>query len=103
MDTDRLKEFMCIVNAGSMKRAAEELCCSQSVLSKHIASLEASLGCRLFNRGRGGVELTSAGRMVYVRAARVLYAVSEMRAAAQAAGAEDARLAGTCIPKRKET
>ncbi len=88
MDTERLGEFIAVVNAGSMNRAARELSCSQSMLSKHIASLETFLGCTLLVRGKDGVKPTAAGRAVYVRAARVLYAVSEMRAAAAAAGAE---------------
>lgn len=41
--------------------AAEVLCLSQPALSKQIAALEASLGARLFERGRHGAELTTFG------------------------------------------
>src|SRR5262249_34332281 len=38
---------------------------SQSALSTSIKKLEEDLGCRLFERSRGGISLTCEGRAVY--------------------------------------
>ena len=47
---------------GSFSRAAGELRTSQAAISRRIASLEATLSTRLFERSRSGVTLTEAGR-----------------------------------------
>ena len=46
----------------SFSLAAGELRTSQSAISRHIAGLERQLATRLFDRSRGGVSLTEAGR-----------------------------------------
>jgi DNA-binding transcriptional LysR family regulator len=53
---------MAVANAGTMGRAAADLAVSQPVISKSIADLEDTLGVRLFDRSRRGVELTSHGQ-----------------------------------------
>ena len=57
-----LHVFMAVANAGTMGRAAAHLAVSQPVISKAIADLEHTLGVRLFDRSRRGVELTDHGR-----------------------------------------
>lgn len=47
-----------VARSGSMAKAALQLSTSQSVVSAAIATLEASLGVRLFERGAKGVEPT---------------------------------------------
>lgn len=47
---------------GSFTRAAEELSLTQSAVSKQIRELEATLGVALFERVKGRVLLTQAGR-----------------------------------------
>lgn len=54
---------MMVAEAGSMLRASHSLAISQPVVSKAIADLEHTLGSRLFDRSRRGVELTAAGRV----------------------------------------
>lgn len=65
-------------------RAAAECHATQPALSAGVSQLEAALGLRLFERGRGGVAPTSAGEAVISRAQEVLARVEELREAARA-------------------
>jgi len=56
-----------VAQSGSMLKAAEALAISQPVVSKVIADLEHTLGVRLFDRGRKGVEPTASGRALLNR------------------------------------
>ena len=64
MNTGRLYEFLVLSKLLSYSKAAEALYISQSVLTKHIQSLEAEVGVPLFNRTTHGVTLTEAGRVL---------------------------------------
>ena len=57
-----LLAFESAARHGSFSLAARELRTSQSAISRHIARLERQLATRLFDRSRGGVSLTEAGR-----------------------------------------
>jgi DNA-binding transcriptional LysR family regulator len=50
MTSDQVKYFLEIAKCLNYSMAAEELCISQSSLSKHIQNLEMELGVRLFTR-----------------------------------------------------
>jgi len=54
--------LMAVVQAGSMRKAAQQLNTSQPNISKSIADLEHALGVRLLDRQRQGVEPTEYGR-----------------------------------------
>src|SRR5216684_4094101 len=54
--------LMAVVQAGSMRKAAQQLNTSQPNISKSIADLEQALGVRLLDRQRQGVEPTEYGR-----------------------------------------
>jgi len=54
--------LLATVESGSMARAAEQLAISQPVVSRSIASLEHTLGVRLLDRSRSGIEPTIYGR-----------------------------------------
>ena len=54
---------MIVAEAGSMLKASSLLAISQPVVSKAIADLEHTVGARLFDRNRRGIELTDAGRV----------------------------------------
>lgn len=62
MELRLLRAFLTVVNLRHFGRAAEALYLSQPALSKQIVALEATLGARLFERGRHGAELTAFGR-----------------------------------------
>jgi DNA-binding transcriptional LysR family regulator len=62
----QLLSFRAVAEEGSFHGAADALDYTQSAVSQHVASLEAVLGVRLFDRGRGRrtVELTEAGSLL---------------------------------------
>ena len=62
-----LHVFFTVADRGSMAKAAVELGITQPSVSAVIASLETSLGVRLFDRGPGGVEPTPFGRALLTR------------------------------------
>jgi DNA-binding transcriptional LysR family regulator len=57
-----LRIFMAVVRAGSMGKAARQLNVAQPNISSSVANLERSLGVRLLDRRRQGVEATDYGR-----------------------------------------
>jgi LysR family glycine cleavage system transcriptional activator len=60
-----LRAFELAARFKSFTHAAERLGVSQSSVTRQMAALEASLGAKLFSRGRRGVELTSTGEAYY--------------------------------------
>src|SRR5215207_4390485 len=62
----QLLSFRAVADEGSFHAAADALDYTQSAVSQHVMALEAALGVRLFDRGRGRrtVELTEAGRLL---------------------------------------
>jgi LysR family transcriptional regulator, transcriptional activator of nhaA len=73
--------FWTTVRAGRVTAAARELHLSQSALSLQLMSLEKSLGRRLLERSRQGVELTSAGAEVYEHCERIFAAGAALSSA----------------------
>ena len=57
--------FLMVARERNITRAAEKLFITQPSLSQHIAKLERSLGCQLFDRSKIPLELTSAGKIYY--------------------------------------
>src|SRR5215207_1668085 len=57
-----LHVLMCVVQAGSMGKAAQLLNSTQPNVSRSISELEHALGVRLLDRHRQGVEPTEYGR-----------------------------------------
>lgn len=92
LDWSFVQSFAAVAEHGSLSAAARAQGSSQPTLSRHIASLEEALGSRLFDRGRGGMALTQAGRDL------VEHATQMADAAARFAVARDGRnfdLSGT--------
>jgi DNA-binding transcriptional LysR family regulator len=58
----QLENFLAVVEEGSFTAAAARQYMVQSSLSASLLALERELGTDLFTRGRGGAELTEAGR-----------------------------------------
>ena len=61
MDWTHLQTFVAVAGAGSLSGAARAMAGSQPTMGRHIASLEAELGVRLFDRTGHGLELTPTG------------------------------------------
>lgn len=57
----QLRYFVKIAEARSLSRAAEDLSCTQSILSRQLSALERDMGQALFSRTGRGVILTDAG------------------------------------------
>ena len=72
MDLRRLSNFVRIVDAGSMTRAASVIRIAQPALSYQIARLEDELGTRLLVRSARGVRPTDAGSLLYRHARAML-------------------------------
>jgi DNA-binding transcriptional LysR family regulator len=67
-----LEVFARIASAGSLSGAARALSLSQTMVTKHLAALEARLGTRLFLRTTRRLTITEAGRRYLEFAERVL-------------------------------
>ena len=65
MDWDKLRIFHMVASAGSFTHAGESLQLSQSAVSRHISSLEDSLGVTLFHRHARGLMLTEQGELLH--------------------------------------
>ena len=68
----RLSYFAAIVDAGSIKGAADKLCLSAPVVSIALSELEQELGVTLLNRTTRSLYLTESGKQVYANANRML-------------------------------
>ncbi|SOY47263.1 conserved hypothetical protein [Cupriavidus taiwanensis] len=68
--------FETTARTGSVTRAAEELCLTQSAVSKQITELESFLGARMLNRRKGAVAATPAGEE-YLKSVRKALAMLE--------------------------
>ncbi len=69
-----------IAERGSFSAAAVATGYTQSAISRQVASLETAAGARLFNRTRGGAELTAAGQVLLRHA---ISALDELEVAAR--------------------
>lgn len=66
-----LRYFSETVRSGSMRQAAERLNVAASAINRQILKLEDQLQCKLFDRISDGVQLTSAGEVLYHYALRL--------------------------------
>lgn len=62
---DPLRGFVAVGRRMSITQAAEELCLTQSAVSRQIHALEQQLGCRLFVRQHRGVAFTPEGERLF--------------------------------------
>lgn len=81
----KLEIFDAVVQAGSFSGAAQRMYLTQSAVSQHMHSLEASLDARLFTRGRRGVRLTPAGETLYQYTRCILRLLTEAQRAVSGA------------------
>lgn len=69
----KLKVFLSVARHGSFSLSARELGVSQPAVSQSIGTLEKSLGRKLFERRKGEVVLTDAGRSFLLYAQNIAY------------------------------
>jgi len=62
---DLLRGFVAVARRMSVTQAADDLCLTQSAISKQIRTLEESLGYPLFRRGFRKLSLTEQGQMLF--------------------------------------
>ncbi|MAM25747.1 MAG: hypothetical protein CML55_10290 [Rhodobacteraceae bacterium] len=72
MKLDQLKVLRAVVEAGTVKAAAESLNRTQPAVSQALKALEFQTGTELFDRSGYRLELTQVGRRVYLQSLRVL-------------------------------
>jgi DNA-binding transcriptional LysR family regulator len=92
MELRHLEYFVAVAEERHFTRAAKRLTVSQSGLSASVRALERELGARLFVRPTRRVELTEAGRALFVEASRALASV---RSAKEAVAAVQGLVRGT--------
>ena len=81
LDTDQLRSFLAIVDAGSFTKAAERVNKTQSAVSMHVRRLEEQLGVALFVKQGRGTKLTSEGEQLIDFARRIMQAEAGAMAA----------------------
>ena len=69
---DQIKYFLAIDTYKSFSLAAQELCISQSSLSKQIKALEHELDTLLFNRTTRSINLTDAGKEFLIHSKKII-------------------------------
>ena len=67
-----LRYFVEVVDRQGFTAAANSLCVSQPTLTRSLQTLEQRIGSQLIVRGARGIELTTAGHLVLVRARMML-------------------------------
>lgn len=88
---EEMQNFVRLVEAGSISKAADQLGVAKSGVSRRLVDLESRLGVRLLNRTTRRSSLTEAGQAYYQRAAKILADVAELDASTSDA---DASLVG---------
>jgi DNA-binding transcriptional LysR family regulator len=88
VDLRLLRTFELVAETGSVTAAADVAVITQPALSRQLQQLERELGVRLFDRDRGRLQLTAAGRTFLEATRNVLAAAESARslAASLAAG-----------------
>src|SRR6202012_1217030 len=71
MDTEDLRTFVDVADAGGVSAAARRLGVSKSIVSRRLFRLEAELGIQLLARTTRGAALTEAGVTFREHAARI--------------------------------
>jgi len=78
---EEMQNFVRVVEAGSISKAADQLGVAKSGVSRRLAELESRLSVRLLSRTTRRSSLTEAGQAYYEGAVKLLMDVSELDAA----------------------
>ncbi len=69
---DRLREFVVVLEEGSISAASRRLDIPRATLSRRLSSLESTLGVRLLHRQTRRLVPTDAGEQLFARASRIV-------------------------------
>lgn len=72
MNLDFYRNYIKIIDCGTLSGAARELHIAQSALSSQVKSLEEEYGTELFLRGNRRLELTETGKLLYEKAKSIV-------------------------------
>jgi DNA-binding transcriptional LysR family regulator len=72
MNINHLIEFIYLAETLSFRKTADYFYVSRSVISRHLAALEETIGVKLVERGNQSVQLTDAGKVFHREAQTVL-------------------------------
>ncbi len=78
LDWNLLRTFALIVEEGSITAAANRLMLRQPTISLALQRLEAQIGTRLIDRGRGSFRVTAAGRELYRECVDIFRSVARL-------------------------
>jgi DNA-binding transcriptional LysR family regulator len=99
MNWDDLRHLLAIARAGTLAAAARRLAVNQTTVARRLATLEAALGARLFERAEGLLRPTKAGELALARAAEVEQEVGALEQGIAGADREPAGLVRvTAVP-----
>lgn len=79
LDWNLLRTFVVIVEEGSITRAANRLLRGQPAISLALKRLEAEIGSRLIERGRGTFRVTAEGRNLFAECVDIYSGVSRLK------------------------
>jgi DNA-binding transcriptional LysR family regulator len=83
MNSDDVRTFVAVVEAGSISGAARELYLSQPAVSRRVQRLEQAIGVPLIDRRKRPFALTDVGRAAVERCRRLLSATDELKGLAE--------------------
>ena len=72
MDIHLLRTFLAVADHKGLRKAAEAMHLTPSAVSSRVRQLEREVGVQLFDRNRGGVELTPAGQRMREKASALI-------------------------------
>lgn len=90
-DWDDLRFFLAVARAGSLRGGAEATGANHATVSRRLASLEAGIDARLFDRSKLGLVLTQLGEELLPHALKV---EEELASASRIVAGRDSRPAG---------
>ncbi|WP_048629485.1 LysR family transcriptional regulator, partial [Pandoraea apista] len=94
MDVRQLRNFVTIVDSGSLSKAADRLHIAQPSLSAQLRGLEEELQAQLLLRSAQGVTPTEAGKALYRHARVVLRQMEQIRQEVREGGGSEAGAGG---------
>lgn len=100
MNLSQLEVLVAIVDAGSLKKAAESVGLTHSAVSYSLSKLEAELGVTLLERNRQGITVTRIGEIVLDHARNILNEAEAIRQEVnQERGIATGKIRFGCVPQ----